>query len=462
MMMILITAGFFISLCVFALGMWLLLRSITGAPARLGVEGPVGFVLVVAGAASVYFLSSFYAPRVEAENGRLNSENTQLKKDLEDTKHQRDGFDAALRGEKGRTDGLAADLRVLKAEKEQVERDLSMTRDGLSRTRNELAQTQAQLSTESSRANSVTKQLADETGQRREAQRQARVAWLTADLLGLNDRQRAEFNNIQKGVLALNESLSALRISEAHWPRLEGKKAVATFEIYQKAFEADLMRPRGAGLFVFESEKYSLKGDHRGRIAEEMRTKIASLICEAARRAIAENVPLPDAVRNMPPIKEYDLDPELLSQLAELQYLQMRIKLLAGNATVLVRGYADGERGSGERKLDPPSRAIVKLHENTKRTPDEYTLNFRPELTSIQIGRPKAKSPTYTNSDLPNLRGAEAASIINALVGSCSAPTAGPPAGTVTAEVLEGQVSPDHSEIDRKARVHLLVFLKEP
>jgi hypothetical protein len=351
---------------------------------------------------------------------------------------------------------------VLKGEKDQVERNLSTTQNELSRTRGEFAQTQAQLATESARANATAKQLADETGQRREAHRQARAAWLTADLLGLSDRQREEFNNIQKGVLALNEGLSALRISEAHWPRLEGKKAVATFEIYQKAFEADQMRPRGAGLFVFESEKYSVKGDYQGRIAEELRTKIASLICEAARRAIVENVPLPNAVRNMPPIREYDVDPEFLNQLTELQYLQMRIKLLAGSAIVLVRGYADGEQGPWERKLDPPSRAIVRLHENTKPTPDEYALNFRPELTSVQIGRPETKNTTYINKDLPNLRGAEAASIINALVGSCPAPTAGLSAGTVTAEVLEGQVYPDHSEIDRKARVHLLVFLKEP
>ena len=462
MMMILITAGFVISLCVFALGAWLLLRTITGAPVRLGGEGPVGFVLVVAGAASVYFLSSYYAPRIEADNGRLNLENTQLKKDLEDTTRQRDDFETALRGEKDRTDSVAVDLRVLRAEKELVERDLSTTRDGLSRTRNELVEAQAQLSTESARADTTDKQLADETGQRLEAQQQARVAWLTADLLGLNDRQRAEFNNIQKGVLALNESLSALRISETHWPRLEGKKAVATFEIYQKAFEANLMDPRGAGLFVFESEKYSLKGDSRGRIAEALRTKIASLICEAARRAIVEDVALPDIVKGMPPIKEYNVDPEILSQLVELQYLQMRIKLLAGNATVLVRGYADGEQGFAERRLDPSSRAIVKLHENTKRTPDEYALNFRPEITSVQIGRPNTKNPTYVSKDLPNLRGAEVASIINALVGSCSAPTAGPPAGTVTAEVLEGQVFPGHGVIDRKARVHLLVFLKEP
>jgi TolB-like protein len=181
---------------------------------------------------------------------------------------------------------------------------------------------------------------------------------------------------------------------------------------------------------------------------------------------IVEDVALPDIVKGMPPIKEYNVDPEVLSQLVELQYLQMRIRQLAANATVsptvLVRGYADGDQGAGERRLDPSSRAIIKLHENTNRTPDEYALTFRPDLTSVQIGRPNVRNPTYASKDLPNLRGAEAASIINALVGSCSAPTAGPPAGTVTAEVLEGQVSPNHSEIDRKARVHLLVFLKEP
>ena len=120
MMMILITAGLVILLCVFALGAWLLSRSITGAPARLGVEGPVGLVLVAASAASICFLSSYYVPRIEADNGRLNVENAQLKKDLEDTTHQRDDFETALSGEKDRTDSLAVDLRVLRAEKELV------------------------------------------------------------------------------------------------------------------------------------------------------------------------------------------------------------------------------------------------------------------------------------------------------------------------------------------------------
>ena len=465
MMMILITAGFFISLCIVALGAWLLFRSITGAPARLGVEGPVAVVLVVVGAASVYFLSSFYAPKIEAENQRLSDESTQLKKEVADTRQQRDGFEASLRDEKGRAGGLAVDFRALKAEKEQVDRNLSAAEAGLSRTRSELAQTQAQFSAESARANATVKQLADETGQRREAQRQARTAWLAANLSGLSDRQRAEFTSIQKGVLALNDSLSALKISEAPWPRLEGKKAVATFEIHQKAFEPDLVRPRGAGLFVFNSEKYTLKGDSRGRIAEELRTRIAGPICDAGRRAVLENVPLPNSVKSMPPIKEYNVDPEVLSQLVELQYLQMRIRQLAANATVsptvLVRGYADGDQGAGERRLDPSSRAIIKLHENTNRTPDEYALTFRPDLTSVQIGRPNVRNPTYASKDLPNLRGAEAASIINALIGSCS-PTPGPPASALTAEVLEGQVSSDPGEVDRKARVHLLVFLKEP
>ena len=95
MMMILITAGLVIFLCIFALGAWLLFRSITGAPARLGVEGPVVLCSLSAGAASVYFLSSYYAPKIEAENQRLNVENTQLKKELADTRQQRDGFEAS-------------------------------------------------------------------------------------------------------------------------------------------------------------------------------------------------------------------------------------------------------------------------------------------------------------------------------------------------------------------------------
>jgi hypothetical protein len=63
------------------------------------------------------------------------------------------------------------------------------------------------------------------------------------------------------------------------------------------------------------------------------------------------------------------------------------------------------------------------------------------------------------NKDLPNLQGAEAAAILKTLV-DCSGQTPNTDVGSIAIEILEGRVYPEHNEVDRTARVHLLVSLK--
>ena len=139
----------------------------------------------------------------------------------------------------------------------------------------------------------------------------------------------------------------------------------------------------------------------------------------------------------------------------------MRIKLIAGNALVLVRGYADGEQGPWRRDLDA-SRASIRLHENTNpnAASNEYALEFQSELAGVRIGLSTAGGATYGNEDLPNLRAAEVADILTALAGDCPSSTPSTSVGPIAVEILEGQVYPEHSEDDRRARVHLLAFLK--
>jgi hypothetical protein len=474
----LIILGVVLCAAVVGAGIWLLVRALLGkfplekAIFKRGgdsIEGPVGFVMALAATLLAVWLVSRYEPAVEALNKQLTTSNGELKADLKATQGQRDGAEKSLREEKGKADELENQVRARTTDKEQAEAKLTATQGDLVKTKGELNDTQGRLANETARANDLLgknatfmKQLSDEKAERREAEQQNRAAWQSANLLGLTEKQQAEFKNVQDGVLALNDALSVLKIAPAYWPRLQGKKAAATYEIFQKAFEADQMRARGAGLLDFDSQKYTVKGDYQGRLAAELQTKISMLICEIARRAIVEKVPLPEAIKNMPPIREYDLDPQLIATLAEFEYVRMRLQILAGRAVVLVRGYADGEQGPWRRGLDP-SLATVRLHEsvdpNAKQT--EYAMNFRADQTQISVGQPGPNGPTYGNDDLPNLRGEETSEILSALVGSCPQVIPNTVPGDIPVEVLQGRVYPQHSEIDRKARVHLLVFLKD-
>jgi hypothetical protein len=182
--------------------------------------------------------------------------------------------------------------------------------------------------------------------------------------------------------------------------------------------------------------------------------------------ALVDRVPLQAAISNMGRISGYDEQESrlLIRYLTEtqyaLQYMRMRLQLGAGAARILVRGYADGERGPWQHKLNPAGRTIA-LHKSvsTDVTPEaEFTAPFPPEESRSVLGRPDAYT-SYGNEDLPNLRGARAAGLITNLQ-NCSAPPPSPAVSTLPVWILEGRVYPGHAPVDRKARVYLLVFLK--
>jgi hypothetical protein len=103
------------------------------------------------------------------------------------------------------------------------------------------------------------------------------------------------------------------------------------------------------------------------------------------------------------------------------------------------------------------------VHENIDpNSPEgENGLVFWEQQTPISIGQVEEnRTTTCDNKDLPNLRAAEAAAILKTLV-DCSGQTPNTDVGSIAVEILEGRVYPEHNEVDRTARVHLLVSLKK-
>jgi len=255
-----------------------------------------------------------------------------------------------------------------------------------------------------------------------------------------------------------------LRICVAHFPRIENRKAVATFEIYRKAFEPDQNRPRGAGLFNFNSREYEIRmisGNQEG-IPDKLKSEFIDVICGAARRAAINQISLSGAIDSIAPLKGYDINRPVVAQLTEFTYIQMRLRMMAAEVLVLVRGYADGELSPWQEPLKKPFSNIL-VHENIDpNSPEgENGLVFWEQQTPISIGQVEEnRTTTCDNMDLPNLRAAEAAAILKTLV-DCSGQTPNTDVGSIAVEILEGRVYPEHNEVDRTARVHLLVSLKK-
>ena len=169
----------------------------------------------------------------------------------------------------------------------------------------------------------------------------------------LHKLPRIQFRFLGLGfrVTDLNKNLSFIQIVPTHWPRIARQKAVAIFQIYSTGFQEGRDLERGPGLFDFDSEKYwPLKGDYQGKIYdgtnERLNSEIVDLICPAADRAVNQNVSIQDAINSIRKPSGFDISKELIPEFAEFSYAAMRIKAMAGEAVLLVRGYADGEEGA--------------------------------------------------------------------------------------------------------------------
>ncbi len=364
-----------------------------------------------------------------------------------------------------REDGLQTAVALLKGQIERLESDLERERITLSSVRREAAHFQEELANERARAEDAAERnevlevrLTKADAERQAADRQAREAWLAADRAALEEEQREAFDELTREILALNEQLSLITIRATHWPRLAGLEAVATFELYLEDFAADSDRPRGAGLFAFDRLSHKMPGDHEGRLKEALGGNAGEVLCLVVAEPLAGRVPLKQAIEGLPELADYDADPLLLSILAEFQYIRTRVQLLGADALFTVRGYADGEEGPWELPLDTEDRA-VSLHKNSDpMASSDYALTFRPELTAEVQGRP-ADYDSYGSEDLPNLRAAEVADVLSAMLDACP-PQSRRKTGSVAAQVLEGRVQ-DGRPFDSRARVNLLVSLDQ-
>jgi hypothetical protein len=415
-------------------GMKALIRGLAGEASAewkgIKLNGPVGFVLVALGAFLIWACLSLYNPILEKDIVRLTAE----KKDTEEklTKTQAD-----LEGTKK---DLASTQQSFEDEKKQV-KDLTYKNDAL------------------------TRKLAEAEAQVRDTEGQARAVVRTIARLKLSEQQQREFDKLDTAIEELNQHLTRLRVEIVYLPTIEGRNAVAAFEIYQQAFEKDQTSARGAGLFDFDSTEYKvllISGNQEG-IPAQLENEIIRSICEAASTAaLSENNITPEeAASRIPSLTGYDLNRPVIAVLTEAAYVMMRLKLMAAEALVLVRGYADGEMAPWSHPADN-SFTSIKVHENM--TPDAPEnnggLNFRRELTSVSIGQEQNGHRSYTNVDLPNLRAEEVAKMLAALV-RCPQSMGNPSIGNPAVEILQGRVYPEHNKSDRRVRVNLLVFLKE-
>lgn len=384
------------------------------------IKGPVGIGVFLAGLAALVAIVWVYSKGVESENAMLTG--------------QRD----------------KAETRADEAEKAKGAQAI------------ELDKARDEIQDQKKNSDQLARRLAEEIAARRDAEGFAKATWQNNNENALSPDQRAQLDRYNKGIDAFNADLTVLRIRPSPWPVIVGRKAIATYEVYRKDFDQDAVRPRGAGLFNFASEQFTLEGESAKGLTEELSSRLAQLICDASMAAIVNGVSPREAFARIPLLAQYESDGQRVTEVAELKYVMMRLQLLAADSLVLVRGYADGEDGPWEHPLNPAFKD-VDLRENAfpERKPEEYALEFKPEpLSHIVLGRPTTYT-TYGNVDLPNLRGEATQRIISALIQSCP-PPANRQVGKIDVQVLEGRVYEAKSRVDRKSRVFLVIFLKEP
>ncbi len=203
------------------------------------------------------------------------------------------------------------------------------------------------------------------------------------------------------------------------------------------------------------------RGDYGGVLLDDLRATLAEELCSVARTAIEENVSLAEAISRSDFLGRYEKDRELLETLGQLAFVSFKLKELASRSLIVVRGYADSERWPWERELNPPGpRILVHPLDGPPTGGDDYGLRFGAEMSTVVLGQAATNRRTYGNEDLPDLRGAEVARILSKIVDACSPKGGVLGPGQVRVEILQGHVFGTTSEDDRRARVHLIVYLR--
>jgi hypothetical protein len=164
--------------------------------------------------------------------------------------------------------------------------------------------------------------------------------------------------------------------------------------------------------------------------------EIMKAICNGAKSAALEHIPLKDAINQVPSFAGLDVNRQLFAVLMECTYLEMQIKVMASEAQVLVHGYADGELANWSKPLNGAVYNI-QLHENAHPDSPENVdgLVFREQLSQVSIGNLKKD---YGNEDLPNLRANEAFTTLNAFL-HCPEPEPNTSVSSMAVQILEGR-----------------------
>jgi hypothetical protein len=410
---LLLIVGMILCVAIVAFGFWLIIKfPIPGIERekmsadffKAKIDGPVGAVLILGPPLILAALLKIYSGNLESENSAYKTKNEGLNSDV----IRLNGDIADLKDDAGKQKKRADDLegRLLAAEQE------------------------------------------------------VQKAWLLYSRSKLSKDEQAELDRLNQGLEALNGELTLLRVRMAPWPVIVGQEVRVVYEIYRKSFETDKTSLRGFGLFDFDAERYTIKGDIlKNSILDDLDTNIGRAICGGIERAINKTVSLNDAFARVPELQGLDYQ-QLLGIVKEYKYLEWQIQRLSASALVTVTGYADGEVASWERKLEFPAKAI-QLHESADPSYPYplYPLTYKANLSRVALGRPPNYT-AYANVDLPNLRAAEVQILISRLADSCARFTGNTFRDKIPVQILEGRTYQALNENDRKTRVHVLVSLK--
>ena len=479
-----ILAGLFavVSIVAGVVGIWLLLGRIQLIPDSVKInipgakaEGPVGFILIAAMLVGFYFNQKNYSGDIKEDLASAKANLVAAQSNLIDTEDERDQKTQEAEAEKTRAN--IAEGRAGLADEEVVRlRRLVNGRDMVIRALNNTeTKLRAQIVTQEADGR---RRLLEITGLEDDLQvssstisileqrvlavlDQRNSALLVSDRLSLSDREQKLLEDIIESFEEFGSDLTYLGVKRVPFPRFDRRDPLAVFEVYSKEFEDDVLNVRGAGLFSFKSERFDIEGDYANLAQTEFAADLINAVCDTAKRAIAGDVVLYDALDKLPELAKYDADDEFIKRIAELQYLSLQIKTLSAETFLLFRGYADGEDGRWTRRLSE-SAVAMEVHRNARPGEqfDDTELVFEIVPERVEVGNDSGGSVTYGNDELPNLRAYATEKIVGLLLHGCTFDQA-TSVGDVFSKILDGYVYPHKKEEDRRSRLFVMVLQRD-
>jgi hypothetical protein len=417
------------------------------APAPVGIFAIAGAILVGA---------------IYAWSQTLSAENERLTAALKQAEGQSDNLSSKLTAEIGKK-GKALAEKDAEKEEALAKKDQAIAKQDtiITALHAEALKTDGTISAQNDDALKLKTEITDLVRDRNRAQLVANSIGLISNAILQNEAERDRHDALNKDLRGLNADLYDVGVRDVYQPKILNKPAVAIYEIYRKTFDDPQSQPRGIGLFDFDSQKYLIRGDSKGKMLDYM-GEIIPAVCGAAQLGITQKIPFIYALKTLPEIHSDDLDPSILRDLAEFTYIQMWFRLKAGDVWIETRGYADEAAHPFQVSLGNQPK-VVAVHQQVETSDGlgEYSLTFQEQTANLSIGTAENGAVWYKNDDLPDLRANRVKDILGAIVDQCESPFtySGPIKPNVG--VLAGRVYPEYPWIpDRKVRVYILIFLK--